>query len=220
MKKFFTILTVLVTFMFPANAKNIGLTISAATVDTDVTDDIDNNGSIDTTKAISNDIFYGSIFIENSIDTAFGSLTFGVDIIPLEAEFESRQTTQSSMKDSSTTTSGTNKGTADVSQHLTFYVQPTKDLGNGLSLFGTLGYVTADVSSKVQSVSSTDKTVDQSLDGIKLGVGVIRDLGGSFIKLEYAQTDYDDISAVTSNSTKINADIDTTALNLSIGRAF
>ncbi len=220
MKKFLTILTVLVTFMFPANAANIGLTITAATVDTDVTDDIDNNGSIDTTKAISNDIAYGSIYLENSIETGFGSLTLGVDVIPFDAEFESRSTTQTSMTTSSTTTSGTNKGTADVSQHLTFYVQPAKDLGNGLSLFGTLGYVTADVESKVQSVSSTDKTVEQTLEGIKLGLGLKKDLGGAFIKLEYAQTDYDDISATTSNSTKVTADIDTSAFNLSVGKSF
>tara|TARA_Y100001970_G_scaffold10585_1_gene12478 strand:- start:2760 stop:3380 length:621 start_codon:yes stop_codon:yes gene_type:complete len=206
--------------MFPANAKNIGLTLTAASIDTDVTDDIDSNGSIDTTKAISNDVFFGSIFLENSVDTMFGSLTFGVDLIPLEAEFESRSTTQVSLKDTSTTTSGTNSGNADVSKHLTFYIQPAKDLGNGLSVFGTLGYVTADVSTELKSVSSTDKTVDQSLDGVKLGVGIKKDLGGQFIKLEYSQTDYDDISATTSNSTKVTADIDTAQLNLSIGKQF
>ncbi len=220
MKKLLSALTVLVMFMMPANAANIGVTISSATVDTDLTDDIDNNGSIDTTKAISNDIFFGSIFVENSVDTNFGSLTFGVDVIPVEAEFEARSTTQTSMTTSSTETSGTNKGTADVSNHLTFYVQPAKDLGNGLSVFGTLAYVSADVSSKVQSVSSTDKTVDQSLDGFKLGLGIKKDLGGSFIKLEYSETDYDDISATTSNSTKVTADIDTSQLNLSIGKSF
>ena len=91
----------------------------------------------------------------------------GIDFIPFEAEFESRSTTQSSLKakgDGATTT-GTNKGTADVSRHLTFYLQPQKEIRDGLKVFGTLGLVRADVESKVQSVSSTDKTVDQSLDG-------------------------------------------------------
>ena len=43
----------------------------------------------------------------------------------------------------------------------------------------------------VQSVSSQNKTVTETLDGIKLGAGVKKDLGGLFVKLEYAQTDYD-----------------------------
>ena len=48
-----------------------------------------------------------------------------------------------------------------------------------------------------------------------------RDLGtNGFFKLELNRTDYDDISATTSNSTKVTADIDTTVLGLSVGRSF
>ena len=87
---------------------------------------------------------------------------------------------------------------------MTLYVQPTKELDNGNKVFGTLGLVRADVESLVQSISSTDKTVEQSLDGIKFGVGVKRDIGGSGIfKLELSRTDYDDISVTTSNNTKV-----------------
>ena len=107
-----------------------------------------------------------------------------------------------------------------VSKHLTFYLQPQKEINNGLKVFGTLGLVRADVESKVQSVSSTDKTVDQSLDGMKLGLGLKKETGFGFIKLEYSQTDYDDISATTSNNTKVTADIDTNILALSFARNF
>ena len=63
--------------------------------------------------------------------------------------------------------------------------------------------------------------MEQSLDGIKFGVGVKRDIGGSGIfKLELSRTDYDDISVTTSNNTKVTADIDTTVLGLSVGRSF
>ena len=41
-----------------------------------------------------------------------------------------------------------------------------------------------------------------------------------FLKLEYAETDYDDISVTTSNSTKVTADIDNTTLALSLGKSF
>ena len=147
-------------------------------------------------------------------------MSVGVDFIPFEAEFESRSTTQVSLKDSSTTTSGTNKGTADVSKHLTIYLQPQKEIRDGLKVFGTLGLIRADVESKVQSVSSTDKTVDQSLDGTKLGIGLKKETGFGFIKLEYSETDYDEVSVTTSNSTKVSADIDTDVLALSVAKSF
>ena len=198
---------------------SVGFTVSSADVESTVTDDIDNNGSTDTTKDLSNDVIFGSVFLERAISD---NMSIGVDFIPFEAEFESRSTTQSSLKAKAdgAATSGTNKGTADVSRHLTFYLQPQKEIRDGLKVFGTLGLVKADVESTVQSVSSTNKTVEQSLDGMKLGLGLKRETGFGFIKLEYSQTDYDDISATTSNNTKVTADIDTDILALSVARNF
>ena len=198
---------------------SVGFTVSSADVESTVTDDIDNNGSTDTTKDLSNDVVFGSVFLERAISD---NMSIGVDFIPFEAEFESRSTTQSSLKATAdgAATSGTNKGTADVSRHLTFYLQPQKEIRDGLKVFGTLGLVKADVESTVQSVSSTNKTVEQSLDGMKLGLGLKRETGFGFIKLEYSQTDYDDISATTSNNTKVTADIDTDILALSVARNF
>ena len=197
---------------------SVGFTISAADVKSTVKDDIDSNGTTNTTKNISNEVTFASIFFEKAVND---NLSVGVDFIPFEAEFESRSTTQSAIgaKGSSTTT-GTNKGTADVSRHLTFYLQPQKEIRDGLKVFGTVGLVRADVESKVQSISSTNKTVDQSLDGTKLGLGLKKETGFGFIKFEYSETDYDDISATTSNNTKVTADIDTDILALSVGRSF
>ena len=197
---------------------SVGFTISDADVKSTVKDDIDSNGTTNTTKNISNDVTFASIFFEKAVND---NLSVGIDFIPFEAEFESRSTTQSSIKEKgSSTTTGTNKGTADVSRHLTLYVQPQKEINNGLKVFGTLGLVRADVESKVQSISSTDKTVDNSLDGTKLGLGLKKETGFGFIKFEYSETDYDDISATTSNNTKVTADIDTDILALSVGRSF
>ena len=198
---------------------SVGFTISNADVNTGVSDDIDSNGSTDTTKNISNEVTFGSIFFEKALND---NMSVGIDFIPFEAEFESRSTTQSSLKAKAdgAATSGTNKGTADVSRHLTFYVQPQKEVRDGLKVFGTFGLVRADVESVVQSVSSTDKTVDQSLDGIKLGLGLKKMTGFGFIKLEYSETDYDDVSVTTSNDTKVTADIDTEILGLSVAKSF
>lgn len=196
-----------------ANANGFGFTLSAASLDTDVKDDVDANGTTDTTKSLSNEIAFGSIFVEKSLTD---NLIVGLDWIPFEAEFESRSTTQTSMGSTATQTSGTNKGTADVSNHLTFYIQPIASNG----IFATLGYMTADVSSLVQSVSSTDKTVEQTLEGIKLGIGIKKDFGEGFVKIELSRNDYDEASVTTGNNTKVTADIDSTQLNLSVGKGF
>ena len=196
---------------------SVGFTISNSDVESTVKDDIDSNGTTDTTKDISNDVIFGSIFLERAVND---NMSVGIDFIPFEAEFESRSTTQASIKGAGTSTSGTNKGTADVSKHLTLYLQPQKEISDGLKVFGTLGLVRADVESVVQSVSSTDKTVEQSLDGMKLGLGLKKETGIGFIKLEYSQTDYDEISTTTSNNTKVTADIDTNILALSVAKSF
>ena len=195
-----------------------GFTISMADVKSGVSDDIDSNGTTNTQKNISNDVTFASVFFEKAVND---NLSVGVDFIPFEAEFESRSTSQSSIKEKgSSTTTGTNKGTADVSNHLTFYIQPQKEIRSGLKVFGTLGLVKADVESVVTSISSTNKTVEQSLDGMKLGLGIKKPTGFGFIKLEYSETDYDDVSVTTSNNTKVTADIDTEILALSVAKSF
>jgi len=219
MKKLVLSIVLLLGFVSNSYATgSVGVTFSNADVNSTVKDDIDNNGSTDTTKNLSNDVTFASIFFEKALND---NMSVGLDFIPFEAEFESRSTTQASIKGKTTSsTSGTNKGTADVSRHLTFYLQPQKEIKGGLKLFGTLGIVKADVESLVQSVSSTDKTVEQSLDGIKLGLGLKKETGFGFVKLEYSETDYDDISATTSNDTKVTADIDTEILALSVAKSF
>ena len=166
-----------------------------------------------------NDVTFASIFLEKAVND---NMSVGIDFIPFEAEFESRSTTQSSLKakGDGAATSGTNKGTADVSRHLTFYVQPQKEIRDGLKVFGTLGLVRADVESKFNQFHQQIKLLIKTLDGMKLGLGLKKETGFGFIKLEYSETDYDDISTTTSNNTKVTADIDTEILALSVARSF
>ena len=55
---------------------------------------------------------------------------------------------------------------------------------------------------------------------MKLGLGLKKETGIGFVKLEYSQTDYDDVSVTTGNSTKVTADIDTQILSLSVAKSF
>jgi hypothetical protein len=90
-------------------------------------------------------------------------MNFGVAWIPVKATWDDRATSQASLKDSSTITTGTNKGSVEISNHITAYIEPAIKFGEDTQVFVSLGLVTADVSAEVQSVSSTDKTVDLSL---------------------------------------------------------
>ena len=225
MKKIiFTLVAVLSLFTMPVKAveKSIGLSMAFSTIDSKVTDDIDNNGTVDTTKNISNDVGIPSLFFELSNQVGRANLSIGLDFIPIDAEFDSRTTTQSSVKgkDDGAASSGQNKGTVDVSDHLTLYVRLGTEVAEDTELYIVAGTASADVEADVQSVSSTNKKVGLDLDGDKLGVGVKRSIGGAFIKLEYAEVDYDPISVVTSNSTKVTADMDTEQVSLSFGKSF
>ena len=202
-----------------------GINLQYAGIDTTVTDDIDNNGgTADTTKDITNNVGIPSLFIEGTTKLGIGNgtLTVGIDYIPFEAEFDSRSTTQSSLKakGDGAATSGTNSGTVNVSSHLTFYLQPGVQINDETTVFGTLAFVTADAEAEVVSVSSTNKNETHNLEGTKLGVGIKRDTNFGFMKLEFATTDYDPLSVVTSNNTKVTGDIDNTGLTLSLGKSF
>lgn len=227
MKKILLSIVALFALTFSVNAevtRSIGITAVGATVDSSGHEDIDNNGTRDTTKSFSNDVAYGSIFFEVTNDEIGpGSMTFGVDVIPVDAEFDSRSVTQTTIAtdNDGTVTSGTNKGTGTVDRHITLYIQPSVELpAAGLELFATLGYVNANIDLEIQSLSSTNKTVSDSMNGIKYGIGVKRDLGGVFVKLEAATTDYDEVEVLTSNNTKVVADVDNDTISLSIGKSF
>ena len=79
----------------------------------------------------------------------------------------------------------------------------------------------AEVEGKNNSISSTNITESKDLEGTHLGIGVKRVSDeGMMIKLEYSQTDYDQVSWVTGNSTKGMADLDSSVVSISLGKEF
>ena len=200
----------------------IGITLSDNELDTTVTDDIDSNGTINTTKELTDTILAGSIFAELTLGGSSGPLavTLGVDYIPVDADLDKRSASQASIKGAGTSTSGTNTGKASVTDHFTFYIQPGYVVGNNM-FYGTLGYSRADIEATWESISSTNTTKVQKMTGTKIGVGVkhVRD-SGVFLKLDYSETDYDKVSYVTTNNTTVTGDIDNQAIALSIGKSF
>ena len=203
----------------------IGISFSNNELDTTVQDDIDSNGTINTTKALTDTVQAGSIFAELTLGGSSGPLavTLGVDYIPVDADLDKRSTSQSSVKATAdgAATTGTNTGKASIEDHFTFYIQPGFVMGENTMVYGTLGIARADITATWESVSSTNSTKVQSMNGTKLGVGVkhVRD-NGFFVKLDYSDTDYDKLSYTTTNNTKVTGDIDNTTVALSIGKSF
>ena len=203
--------------------KSIGFSMSMNSLDTTLTDDIDNNGTVTTTKDIADDVSMPSLFGELNFKGDRAVLTVGVDWIPIGGELHTRSVTQSSLKAiaDGAAGSGTNKGALDVSNHVTWYIQPGAMLTDNTMLYLSWGSISADTEATVVSISSGSKTVEQTLDGETVGFGIkkFNDSGG-FIRLEYAATDYDKISVTTAGSTKVTADADSTRLTLSLGKTF
>jgi opacity protein-like surface antigen len=231
MKKLLT--SILATFILlslnvAANASGFGLgiSISSNTLDTAGKEDVDNNGTIDDRKTVSDDIMIGSVFGEYSATGINGSklaLTIGVDYIPFDADIDKRSITQSSLKalaDGAAST-GTNSVSATVEDHYTVYLQPGFMINDSTTVYGTIGFSNATVNGKSVSLTHTDINKSQDLDGTVLGAGMktVKD-NGLFIKLDYKETSYDSVSFTTSNNTKATADLDNETFALSIGKQF
>ena len=227
MKKYLLLLSTALAFILAPVAANAnvtaGISISSNSLDTAGKEDVDNNGTIDDTKNVSDDFTVGSVFLEKTVMGEKFGVTLGVDYIPFDADIDKRSISQSSVKGKSdgAASTGTNSVEGTVSDHTTFYIQPGMRVGTNSMLYVSYGFVTADIEGKSTSLSHTDITETKSLDGNKSAVGIKRvSDNGLVLKLEASETSYDTISFTTSNNTKATADLDNTALALSIGKQF
>jgi len=164
---------------------------------------------------------FASIFLEREKELTNLNVAVGLDFIPLTAEIDSL------------TGGGAADGTGakvEVGNQITLYVQPSKELSNGLKVFGKLGYsrMSVDITdikrqASTAGTASTDKATSKDLDGVMVGLGIEKSVSAGpfdFIRLEASYTDYDTISHTNSNSKKLTADADLTAISLSIGKKF
>ena len=199
-----------------------GIKIQNLDLDTAASDDIDNNGSVDSNKTFNDTATIPSFFVEKNFDAPFGNIALGVSVIPFEADIDKRSISQSSVKakaDGAATT-GTNSAEGTVSDHYTIYIQPGVNVGDSL-VYASFGMAFASVEGKSASISSTNITESKDLEGTHLGIGLKRVSDtGTMVKLEYSQTDYDQVSWVTSNSTKGMADLDSSVISVSLGKQF
>jgi opacity protein-like surface antigen len=161
---------------------------------------------------------FASIFVEyNKTMSKEWDVAFGLDYIPFSAEIDSRSDT-----DTNDGTSGTRSATIDLKNHLTAYIQPSYNLGNGLAVFGKIGYSHADLeitSRNLNGFGTLNKKDD--LEGYLVGIGMQKNIDKTlFVRFEANYTDYDTVTYVNSSGTRLTADPELWTAKISIGKSF
>jgi hypothetical protein len=159
----------------------------------------------------------GSVFGEYTF--AQGS-TIGINYIPGEATLgaKSRTMTQSDGQD----VSGTITAKAEVSDHVTFYVEPTYMMTEAFGVYVKGGASRVTVNS-LESQTSTSVTLgygNQDVWGTTYGIGAKAYYGNAFVKLESMKTEYGQVSLAGTANKVIKADIESQATTLSLGYNF
>ena len=199
-----------------ADSTNIGAKLSYGNFDASGTETQNLTSDPKLTSSGDANFPFASIFLEREKEFTNFNVALGLDFIPLTAEIDKLGGGD-----------GTD-ATVEVGNQITLYVQPSKELSNGLKVFGKLGYsrMSVDITditrqATTAGTASTDGNTSKDLDGITVGLGVEKSVSAGpfdFIRLEASYTDYDSISHTNSNSKKLTADADLTAINLSIGK--
>ena len=163
------------------------------------------------------DVDIGSIFAEYSF--AQGS-TVGISYIPGEATLGSRARTMT--QSDGQNVSGTITAKAEVSDHVSFYVEPTYMMSDvfGVYVKGAASRVSVNSLETQTSTSVTMGYGNQDVWGTSVGIGAKAYYGNLFLKVENMKTEYGTISLNGTNNKNITADIESDATTFSLGYNF
>ena len=165
---------------------------------------------------------FASIFAEyNKTMSKEWDVAFGLDYIPFSAEIDARSQTNSDLNEGTTTT-GTRTATLDLKNHITAYIQPSYNLGDGFAVFGKAGFSHADLKISSRGLT-TDGTLnkDDKLQGYLAGIGIQKNIDKTmFVRFEGNYTDYDTVTYTNSEGTKFTADPELWTAKISIGKSF
>jgi opacity protein-like surface antigen len=182
------------------------------------------NGGVKKNRSGDADFPFASIFVEyNKTMSKEWDVAFGLDYIPFSAEIDDRSGADvGGDLNGGTTTQGTKSATLELKNHTTLYIQPSYNLGNGLAVFGKVGYSHAElkvISRNTATGSSLNK--DDSLEGYLAGIGIQKNIDKTmFVRFEANYTDYDTVSYTNSTGTIFTADPEMWTAKISIGKSF
>ena len=163
------------------------------------------------TKSI--DHAYGAIFVETSLRD--GPVSLGLEVVPLTGtlSISDRDHTDASV---------------ELSNLKTIYASVSREVANGGSVYGKVGYAHADIDNAKQSNGTTTiNSFDSSLEGPIVGVGfqAPETSNGLIIRAEATLTQFDDVSVNTTGTnesaeTKTASDIELTTFTISVAKQF
>ena len=165
---------------------------------------------------------FASIFVEyNKTMSKEWDVAFGLDYIPFSTEIDDRSDTNTNNMTSNNVT-GSRNAKLDLKNHLTAYIQPSYNLGNGLAVFGKVGYSHADLDIKTTNLSNSGTlNKKDDLEGYLVGLGVQKNIDKTmFVRFEANYTDYDSVTYTNSSGTVISADPELWTAKISIGKSF
>ena len=195
---------------------NVGISGAFTMLDTSGTQTLKSSGKKSSTSK-EEDVIVPSIFIEFESEAG---VAVGLDYVPLEAEMGSGTRT-----DDDEETSGNNKASAELSDHMTIYA--LLPLGN---FYVKAGIARATVDT-TETLATGTTYGNEDVDGRMIGFGLDRDLdNGLFFRAEATYTDYDSVkfsgsfngNAAGDSAVRnvVDGDVDATALRISIGKSF
>ena len=155
---------------------------------------------------------YGAIFAEIEIPNS--PVSVGLEYIP----FTATVSVDGNSSDSH----------LELSDHTTLYLLAAKELANGASVYGKLGYSMADIGGvKANYTGTTVNSHDDSLEGPMAGIGLETaefSPAALVARFEATYTEYDEVKVnTTSNgSASVNkkADANLTTFSISLGKKF
>jgi hypothetical protein len=216
MKKLLIITASILLAFTNANAveKRIGLSLGQTDVEASGTETL-KDSSKKATKSVEETTVIPSIFFELAADNGFG---LGIEHVPGTADIHTE-----SRGDDDAESSGGNKASAEIDGLTSLYAMKT--FNNGLFL--KAGMTQAKV--QTNEVLNTGSTYgNATVEGTLFGFGLHKaNDAGVFFRASAEFTNYDSIKltsgtadAVTGKKNTIDADVDTTAFKISIGKAF
>ena len=189
------------------------------------TDGVENDGAENNAATHSSDVDYPEVFLEYAAQYEHVGMTFGVSVIPGDTEIgaKSRTDTASDANDAGSADAGTYTAKAEVSDHITIYVEPTLYAGNGFGIFLKAGvsHVTVNTLESLALGDDSSAYGNQSVFGGMTGAGIkYQAPSGLLVKLERTDTVYETVDLDGNNGKTISAQPEQSSTRLSIGYQF
>ena len=226
MKKIITILATLMLTTMSINfakAEGFAVGVTGAYTMIDATgaevETSTSSGSVETNKgSANNEVFVGSIFGEYSfanVSYADSGVAFGIRYTPGTADVSDK--VKSRADSNSAGDSATYKAQAQLENYINYYL----DIPLYKNFYVKAGYSQIDVNTQESVSTGTIGTYgDATLDGVNYGIGFKGENGNIVWKVAYEATNFETLNLTSTTDHKINADLDTSEVNLSVGYKF